>query len=319
MSTKFIGALVLSARAIGHQRQGVRIRQPLKAQYGMTLIELMVGITIGLMVAAVAGGALMVSRGVSGTVSDASSINQQAAYAMRVIGLQLRQAGSLYLNPNSGNAASVNAAMAPVAFEKSARSTGSGNDFDLSNVNAQQIISGTATTLTVGFRRYADPVFTSASPVPLARNCVGGPSDSSTDQRVESVFRLDTATNEIECGGNTGSTPPTFQPIIDHVANFQVRYLVQSANAPGTLGNPTVQYVDATAVSNWGQVQAVEVCMVLYGTEPIDLPSGSSYTDCNGSTQVDMTTLTGPRARRMHLVYRNVFQLRSQGLLGSVL
>jgi len=34
---------------------------------------------------------------------------------------------------------------------------------------------------------------------------------------------------------------------------------------------------------------------------------------------VDMTKLTGQRARRMHIAYRNVFQLRSQGLVGSVL
>ena len=66
-----------------------------QTQRGVTLIELMVGITIGLLTVAVAMGALMVSRGISGTVSDASTIQQQAAYAMRVIGLQLRQAGSL--------------------------------------------------------------------------------------------------------------------------------------------------------------------------------------------------------------------------------
>ena len=49
------------------------------------------------------------------------------------------------------------------------------------------------------------------------------------------------------------------------------------------------------------------------------MPAGSSYTDCDGTTQIDMTTLTGARARRMHLTFRNVFQLRSQGLIGSVL
>jgi len=71
--------------------------------------------------------------------------------------------------------------------------------------------------------------------------------------------------------------------------------------------------------ANWGRVQAVEVCLVLYGVAPIDMPSGSTYTDCDGSTKVDMSTLTGERARRMHIAFRNVFQLRSQGLVGSVL
>ena len=47
-----------------------------RMQRGVTLIELMVGIAIGLLTIAVAMGALMVSRGVSGTVSDASEIQQ---------------------------------------------------------------------------------------------------------------------------------------------------------------------------------------------------------------------------------------------------
>ena len=114
------------------------------------------------------------------------------------------------------------------------------------------------------------------------------------------------------CAGN-GATQ---QPILQNVANFQVRYLRQVTTTPDTtLGNPLVQYVDASAITNWGQVQGVEVCLVLYGNEPIDLPIGSTYTDCDGTTTVDMTTLTGARAKRMHLVFRNVFQLRSQGLV----
>lgn len=298
-----------------------------RAQRGMTLIELLVGIAIGLMVVAVAGGALMVSRGVSGTVSDASNINQQAAYAMRTIGLQLRQTGSLRLNLNSSGANAMNAATAPVAFEK--KSEGSSNplfDFDLSQPGSQ--LMGTNNSLTTRFQRDFDPVdpnkfklyATDAST--LARNCVGGPSDdasqpSASHQLIQSVFAID-GNNQLTCSGN-GAVPA--QPIIDHVANFQLRYLVQTASG-SALGNPTVEYVNAAAVTNWGQVQAVEVCLVLYGNETIGLPAGSSYTDCDGTTQIDMTTLSGSdsqRRNRMHKVFRNVFQLRSQGLLGSVL
>ena len=71
------------------------------SQRGATLLELMVGITIGLLTVAVALGALMVSRGVSGTVSEASQLQQQASYAFRVIGQQLRQAGSRQLDPET--------------------------------------------------------------------------------------------------------------------------------------------------------------------------------------------------------------------------
>ena len=81
----------------------------------------MVGIAIGLLVVAVAMGALMASRGISGTVSEATSMQQQAAYAFRVIGQQIRQAGSLELNLNPSialvPASGANPAMSPVAFD----------------------------------------------------------------------------------------------------------------------------------------------------------------------------------------------------------
>ena len=81
-----------------HRRAVNDIRHPttIKHQKGATLIELMVGITIGLMTIAVATGALMISRSVSGTVTDASQIQQQASYAFRVIGQQLRQTRSTH-------------------------------------------------------------------------------------------------------------------------------------------------------------------------------------------------------------------------------
>lgn len=265
----------------------------------------MVGITIGLLVVAVAMSALMVSRGVSGTVSDASSIQQQAAYAMRNIGLQLRQSGSRWLNPNPTNAAGGQDAFAPVAFETKVPALGPGsNGFD----PVTDTISSTSGTLNLGYRRYTDSVFTSATPISLARNCLGGPADTSDDLRVESIFQL--VGTELRCAGNSAVA----QPIIQNVAEFQVRYLLQDVTT--TPGSPQIRYADAATVgTNWNRVHGVEVCLVLYGTEAISMPAGSSYLACDGATSVNMTTLAGARASRMHMVFRNVFQLRSQGLI----
>lgn len=275
----------------------------------------MVGIAIGLLVIAVAMAALMVSRGVSGTVSDASSIQQQGAYAMRLFGQQLRQAGSMRLNLNPSAVVTETPYMAGVAFETAAEAASNPSYSYNANMPAQTI-TGTASpvALTVGFRRYTEPVFINAAEQSLSRNCLGGPADAtSTDQRMESIFDFDTASNTLRCSGNGAPA----QPILQNVANFQVRYLLQDTTT--TPGVPKIRTVDATGVASWAQVQAVEVCLVLYGSEAIDLPTGSNYIDCDGATSVDMSTLTGARARRMHLVFRNVFQLRSQGLLGSVL
>lgn len=283
-------------------------------QSGVTLIELMVGLAIGLLVVAVAMGALMVSRGISGTVSDASGIQQQGAYILRVLSQQLRQTGSLYLNPDpvGGNSTDV---LSPVAFEIMARASDVTQSF-----RQEDTLVGGDNTVTTRFRRYQDNVFLADNATSttigtdfLARNCVGAPGNSSTDQRVESIFTFDSTTNELQCGGNGTAA----QPIAQNVAQFQVTYMVQTTDAAG---NTTVQYVKgsdmpaAATDPTWRRVQGVQVCLVLYGSEPIDMPAGSSYTDCAG-TSVNMTTLTGERKNRMHLLFRNTYQLRSQGLL----
>lgn len=293
-------------------------RRPLPArlaQRGITLIELMVGLLIGLLVVGVAIAALMASRGVSGTVTDASAIQQQGAYAMRVIGQQLRQAGSLYLNPNSAGAVQANILNAPVAFEvKSEPPSGAAPSASGSfNPATDTLVDGPG-DLNIGYRRYTDPVFTGATPVSLSRNCTGGPGDGSSDRRVESIFQL--AGTELHCGGN--DTRDSRQPVVQNVASFQVRYLVQDATS--TPGAAQMRYRAAGSMTpgDWRRVQAVEVCLVLYGNEPMGLAAGSTYLDCDNNA-VDLTTLTGERKQRMHLMFRNVFQLRSQGMVGSVI
>ena len=275
----------------------MKILQTSLRQRGVTLIEMMVGLSIGLLVVAVAMGALMVSRGISGTVSDASGIQQQGAYILRVISQQLRQTGSLYLNPDPAGGTSTDV-LSPVAFEIKADKVGSGNSFE-----QESTLAGASDTVTTGFRRYADNVFMvagteAAASTPatfgtdyLARNCVGAPGNSSTDQRVESIFAFDSAKNELRCGGNGAAA----QAIAQNVAQFLVTYLVQTVDV-GT--GTTVKYVKGSdiatvidAPTKWRLVQGVQACLVLYGSAPTDRPKGRSYTECDGNS-VHMYTLS---------------------------
>ena len=278
------------------------------SQGGFTLVELMVGIAIGLLTIAVAMGALMVSRGVSGTVSDASSIQQQGAFAMRTLGLQLRQTGSLRLNLNPGIVTAAEPYLAPAAFETKA------GQFDPTAPNG--ILEGkdspaaTEFKLSVRYSSYTEPLFVGGTQS-QARDCLGANPDANL---LESKFRLEN--NELVCA-SAGSIAA--QPLMQNVASFQVRYLLQDNTS--TPGSSTLKSVDAAGVgTDWAKVQGVDVCLVLYGTERIDMPTDgtSVYTDCDG-TKVDMTTVAAPRNRRMHVTFRNIFQMRSQGLIGSVL
>lgn len=276
-----------------------RYQKHLHAEAGLTLIELMVGIALGLLVVAVATAALMGVRSVTGTVSDVTGIQQQAAYVMRTFGTQLRQAGSLYLDlgldsDGDGDISSDTA-------------------FHLRSSTEQAIFEDEDGRVITRFTGYEEPTF--ADNGPISRNCLGGPGSipAETTASIESIFVLDGIV--LRCQGRvvhqTGKIEETpLQPIAQNVATFQVRYLLQSNDA----ANPTMQYTDAAGVADWNRVQGVEVCLVLFGSERIDLPADASYTGCNGSA-VNLTTLAEPRTNRMHYVFRNVFQLRSQGLI----
>lgn len=303
MKSKFIAASAgyISPRGLKHLKT---VTRSTRSQRGVTLIELMVGLVVGLLVVAAAMGTMMVSRGISGTVSDASNIQQQAAYAMRTIGLQLRQAGSLRLDLNPTGAVE-DLASAVVKFEREY------GDFDYAKniIRGIDAPTGADFKLTTGYRNYKEALHGEADDKSQVRDCLG---QQPSETLIENNFVLKTTTNELYCAGSD----KVAQPVVEKVANFQVRYLMQEIT---TAGDPKIKYATASTIGEkWGRVQAVEVCLVLYGNESIDLPAGSSYTDCDGS-KVDMTKLTGERARRMHLAFRNVFQLRSQGLIDTVL
>lgn len=278
-----------------------------KPQKGVSLIELLVGIVIGLMVVAVAMGALIASRGVSGAVSDASQLQQQASFIFRTFGLQVRQAGGLFLNlapAGASTAVGLSESATPVSFETQAASVNGGNTF----TPKTDTINGQNNALTVGYRRYLEPVFTSSTDISISRNCLGGPADGVPDTRLESIFVL--VGTDLRCSGNATVGGP--QPIAQNVASFSMKYL-QMSNLGS--GNPKVKYVDAaTAQSNWSQITGVEVCLTLFGNEPIEVPSGGGYVDCDGAS-VDISTLSSPRRNKMHRVFKNVFQIRSQGTI----
>ena len=257
----------------------------LKFQAGLTLIELMIGLAVGLLVVAVATVSLLGSRSVTGAVSDISGIQQQAAYVMRTFGTQLRQAGSLYLDLGLD-------------------ADGEG---EITSATAFQLRGSTDTAIaenngsvTIRFTGYEEPTFANAGPI--SRNCLGAPGSipAGTTASIESIFTLNGT--DLRCND---------QPIAQNVAAFEVRYLLQGTDQD----DPTMLYTNREGVADWNRVQGVEVCLVLFGTERIDLPEGASYTGCDGSTAVNITTLAAPRTNRMHYVFRNVFQLRSQGLI----
>lgn len=262
-----------------------------QGQRGVSLLELMVGIGIGLLTVAVGMGAIMVSRSITGTVGDAARLQQQASYVFRVIGQQLRQTGGLSIppltNPSepmpesfSVNFAQAPSASAPIAGKDSPAS--SEYLLEISYPNGSDLIYNLPASSTVLGSMVAD--------------CLGNRPASATAPQLSSQFRI--ASGELQCAGS-GAAP---QGIADGVRDFRVRYLQQAFDATQ---QPQFRYASATSLTttqDWRQIRAIEVCVELEGNEVIDTV-GSSYTRCDGSTAT--------RGNRLRMVFRNTFHVRN--------
>ncbi len=249
-------------------------RSPRQRQSGMTLLELLIGMTIGLLVIGAAIGTMLLSRQTSGTVSEISQLQQQASYALRTLGLQLRQAGSLELRQTGAGA--------PFTFDT----------FTGVAIDGTEGASGAPDTLIVGNQpsRFST----------MQRNCayddVAGLASS------PSAFAVHAASNQLTCLGVNALG--IRQPLLTNVADFQVLYRVNV----GTNNLPAFQLLDADAVVAgllWNRVAAIELCIDLRGNEPIpDL--ASAYQNCQGNNVA--------RGGRIHFVARNVFYVRKVNL-----
>ncbi len=250
-------------------------------QLGMTLIELLISITIGLFII---GAALMIFQsisGIGGQISEVTQLRQQGMHAFRAISKQVNEAGSIEpgYSINNGNFRFKNA-----------------SEYTWLGTNASPISSWTAP----GGGNYLS-LSQQVSPnyEDFLRNCLG---NKTTGAR-SSNFYLKIAAGEpfgsLMCDTSSATNPA--QPIIDNVAAFAVRYRVR----PSASNINEKLFVETP--TNWSLVDAVEVCLDLVGkssapTKTVD-DSGNSvdstYIDCQGNSV--------NRGNHLHVVQRNLF------------
>jgi type IV pilus assembly protein PilW len=251
-----------------------------KAQRGVTLVEMLVGLMIGLLVIGAAITTMLLSRSTAAVVSDISQLQQQGSFALRMLGMQARPAGSLELTPTPG--VTTAPGMTPVAFDSA-----------FTGFNG----TGVAVYGTEGASGKPDTVsFSYQATGTLARDCLGDIPSGGAGARIDSTFSLDGDTNSLRCKGVSGQN----QPLAANVADLQVWYRVKSS--PDTIQRMTATGVAAADL--WSAVSSVEICLDLQGVEKGN-PSAPNYIDCNGATVQGKGVL--------HQVFRNVFDLRTQG------
>lgn len=247
-----------------------------RQQLGLTLIELLVGIALGLLVIAAAIGTLTISRTTAGTVGDVAQLQQQGSFALRVIGLQLRQAGSQEPQRSDTNGL--------YSFD----TTYAGIDGENISVKGEDGADGDSLSVSN---------FSSAGlENTQRRSCLG--SIIAANTTMDATFKRKASSNELLCATTLPSAEA--QAIATNVTDFQVAYRVSSASGTQIMTSETVEDENL-----WKSVSGIEICLELKGDQRMP-DTGATYTNCkNQSTN---------RGDKLRLVFRNTFDIRA-GLL----
>lgn len=246
-----------------------------RRQRGVTLIELLVGLALGLLVVTAGIGTLLLSRTTSSAVTDLSQLQQQGAFALRIIGLQLRQTGSMDPKRELDGL---------YAFDKEPPMLAG------THVVVQGTDGGSGPD-TVSVAALPAPWSEGAGAKLWQHDCRGGAMEAG--ETMDAVFSL--SGGELVCSSRGANLS-----LIRNVADFQALYRVDL--------NGTARFMTATEVTDanlWDSVAAIEICLDLTGTE--NLPdTGAEYTNCHNAQAA--------RGTRAHLVFRNTFALRTRSL-----
>lgn len=263
---------------------GAHVKRSAVAQRGSTLVELMVGVAVGLAVIAIAFSTLVLSRTATVTVNDQLELQQQANMAMRIMSTALRQASSVELVP-SGVPTIPGALYSPTP-----------------NYDALGTIVGTSPLL--GLARDAQDndsfgvAYGDAGPPNFTLDCLGNRNAAPVLGGVVNN-RFYVNANRLMCEGTNAAGGP--QPLISDVQRLRVLYGVLQ----GTGAAATTRYSTQANVLNWGAlngVVAVELCLELASAKRSIAPVGD-YTNCDGTVIAN--------DQRTRVVVRQAVRLRS--------
>ena len=253
---------------------------------GLTLLELMVGLTIGLVVSTAAVGTLVFMQTSSRLNGEVTRMQQDATLAFNLMGQYLRSSGSVSLTETADGGIS----LTPLTTFQGLPNSGG------------EVISATSPLEL----RTAINLFENGGTNGPQFDCLGN--NVTGNSTLVTIFDINA--NQLRCGrgpspsdSDAGSSP---QPVVGNVAQFVVHYGVRNADN-------TLQYNAYSPSVPWTQVVSVRVCLMLTSNAPVaefsDLfaaPSSIAFPDCNlADRSADIRA-----DRLMRRVYRQVFTIR---------
>lgn len=256
-------------------------------QRGMSLVEVMVSLVIGLVVV----GAVMISylgSGVSGRQQAAySQMSEEAQIAFSILGKDIGMAGyGRPVNVVVGATPTISKAFTGQAL------LGCTTGFSNPLAATSTLACGTSATHVIGvaFESDASNSIGTGTIGDYGRDCLGQtlaestvPATTMTVTVAYNRYYVANSANgvpELHCAGQTG-TP---QPLVANVESMKIWY-GEAANASG---RQIVRYVAANNVTDWNAVISVRICLLMRSGDKVlvaDEVAAKTYVDCDQTAQ----------------------------------
>jgi type IV pilus assembly protein PilW len=302
---------------------------------GLSLIELMVSLVIGLVIMIAVASAYIGASGATRAAEAQARMNEDAQAVLTILSQQLRMAGDNPKRADYDVTTPRNPVYAPGSFIVR------GCDGKFSDVTSAASIDlltcaaggGTAPD-SIAVTYEADRYNTVPTAAGVATDCLGsaltvqngnrliwslpaGPSvpTAVTYTVAENRFYVGTTTSVVSpslyCKGSGGATP---QALVENVEDLQFVYGTAPTTAtPSTLtvaGYLSAGGVNGLAMANdaarWAQVMTVRVCAVIRSERPVVSDADSArYVKCDGTVETSPPDLRLRRAYSTTVVLRN--------------
>lgn len=261
---------------------------PSHGQRGLSVVELLVGLTLGLTVIAAALALYLSSGHAYRSTQATTQMTEDASVALAILRAQIALAG--YSSPSGLD--SQGQMTRAFTGQGLFGCTGGITPTSIGHAQLNDIVChndpGQADAIVVRYEADTHNTFATASGTPT--DCLGNSTPLVDGTHHLANNRYFVHNHTLSCLGNGHSIA---QPLVDHIVDLTLRYGVSApaASAPGeaTLRYLTAQEVSGTAVPPsasplWRQVKAVRLCLVLRSELEVQ-DTAMTYTNCQGLTQ----------------------------------
>jgi type IV pilus assembly protein PilW len=260
---------------------------PFRHQAGLTLVEIMVSLVLGLLVLLAVASIYIGSRQTYRVQEENARIQESGKYALEVIGRSLKQAGAdteMTFNPVSFTLECI----PPVCTA----------------VDNNGVVAATDTIRT---QFYAGREELNGG-LWRSRDCLGGL--VTVNGLVTNIFSLVGA--DLSCNTGAGA-----QPLVSNVVDLQVVYGIDpTLGTTAATGGQAVQYVSAPTAAQWSQVVSARVCVQVRSAANGLTVTPQQYLNCAGAlgTATGAAALTTAAAGdlRMYRSFVGTFNLRNR-------